>query len=311
MVDPAASRITSIRRAPGVKGGDGWPAPAEGLRRPERRVEQGRTQFRDRAWDDAYDSLVRADAVQPLEVEDLERLAWSAALTGRDPEFLRLLERSYQTYLGCGRETAAARAAFWICFRLFAIGEAGRAGGWLARSQRLADAHDCVERGYLMMPAVHRHMADGDNAAARSRLTIEAAAIGDRFRDADLSAFARGLQGARAAAAGRDRSRPGAVRRGDGGGDQRRAVVAGDRRIDLLQRDLRLPAGLRARPRARVDVRAGGVVRWTAAAGDLHRHVPGPSRGGLAAGRGLARGDRRDSPRRPARPARARPSRRG
>ena len=157
-------------------------------------IERGRARFRERAWEDAYDSLARADAAQPLEIDDLDRLAWSAALTGRDPEFLRLLERSYQTHLACGRETAAARAAFWICFRLFAIGEAGRAGGWFARSQRLADAHDCVERGYLMMPPVHRHMADGDNAAAVA-LAIEAAAIGDRFGDADLSAFARGMQG--------------------------------------------------------------------------------------------------------------------
>src|SRR5437868_5153074 len=117
-------------------------------------LERGRAQFRDRAWDDAYETLAHADAAASLGVDDLERLAWAAALTGRDPEFLRLLERVYQTHLGCGRETAAARAAFWICFRLFAMGETGRAGGWLARSQRLAEGRDCVERGYLMMPAV-------------------------------------------------------------------------------------------------------------------------------------------------------------
>jgi DNA-binding NarL/FixJ family response regulator len=157
-------------------------------------LAHGRAQFRDRAWDDAYEALARADAAVPLDVDDLERFAWSAALTGRDPEFLRSLERIYQTHLTGGREIAAARAAFWICFRLFAIGEVGRAGGWLSRSQRLSEGHDCVERGYLMLPAVHRHLADGDNAAAIV-LATEAAAIGDRFRDADLSAFARGLQG--------------------------------------------------------------------------------------------------------------------
>src|SRR5438270_4947185 len=110
-------------------------------------LERGRAQFRDRAWDDAYETLARADAARPLDVEDLERLALSAALTGRDPEFLRLLERTYQIHLECGREIAAARAAFWICFRLFPMGEIGRAGGWLARAQKLAEGHDCVERG--------------------------------------------------------------------------------------------------------------------------------------------------------------------
>jgi len=157
-------------------------------------LAHGLARFRDRAWDDAYEALCRADATVPLETDDLERLAWSAALTGRDPEFLRFLERIYQNHLAGGREIAAARAAFWICFRLFAVGEAGRAGGWFSRSQRLTDGHDCVERGYLMLPVIHRHIADGDNAAAIA-VAVEAAALGDRFRDADLSAFARGLQG--------------------------------------------------------------------------------------------------------------------
>jgi len=157
-------------------------------------LDRGRAHFRDRAWDDAYQTLARADAAELLAIDDLERFAWAAALTGRDAEFVRLLERSYQTHLGCGRETAAARSAFWICFRLFALGEAGRAGGWLARSQRLAEGRDCVERGYLLLPVVHRHLAEADHAAAIA-VAIEAVAIGDRFGDADLSAFARGLQG--------------------------------------------------------------------------------------------------------------------
>jgi DNA-binding NarL/FixJ family response regulator len=157
-------------------------------------VERGRAQFRDRAWEDAYETLARADVAEPLEVDDLERYAWAAALTGRDRELVRLLERSYQIHLASGRETAAARAAFWIGFRLFALGEAGRAGGWLSRSQRLVEGHDCVERGYLMLPAIMRHMSTGDHAAAVA-VAGESAAVGDRFREADLSAFARGLQG--------------------------------------------------------------------------------------------------------------------
>jgi DNA-binding NarL/FixJ family response regulator len=161
---------------------------------PSGDVEQGRAHFRLRAWGEAYDTLARADRSVALAVEDVERLAWSAALTGRDAEMVQLLERSYQIHLGRGAEIAAGRAAFWIGFRLLALGEAGRASGWLARAQRLTDGQDCVERGYLKVPEVHRHFAAGDPAAAAAA-AAEAVAVGVRFRDADLVAFARGLQG--------------------------------------------------------------------------------------------------------------------
>ena len=162
---------------------------------PSGDIEQGRAHFRLRAWGEAYDTLARADRSAALAVEDVERLAWSAALTGRDAEMVQLLERSYQIHLGRGEEIAAGRAAFWIGFRLFALGEAGRASGWLARAQRLTDGQDCVERGYLdaarsftgtSPPAIRRRR--------RSRPPRRSRSV-DRFRDADLVAFARGLQG--------------------------------------------------------------------------------------------------------------------
>jgi hypothetical protein len=78
--------------------------------------------------------------------------------------------------------------------RLSALGEMGRASGWLARAERLVERNDCVERGYLLLPAVHRGLATGDLEAA-CRAAVEAIAIGVRFRDPDLGAFARCLHG--------------------------------------------------------------------------------------------------------------------
>jgi hypothetical protein len=91
---------------------------------------------------------------------------------------------------------AAARAAFWLGFSLYGLREPGRASGWIARSQRLVEStgQDCVERGYLCLPAAQRHLGAGEWTAA-GEAARAAAEIGDRFRDRDLSAFARNLHG--------------------------------------------------------------------------------------------------------------------
>ena len=158
-------------------------------------LDNGREAFARRAWAEAFTALASADAAEPLDLDDLEQLTQAAALCGRVPDALRLLERVYQTRLDLSDELGAARTAFWLGMRLFSLGEPARASGWIARAERLTEAKDCVERGYLLLPAIRRLERSGDVAAAEAA-AAEAVAIGDRFRDPDLSAFARSLQGA-------------------------------------------------------------------------------------------------------------------
>jgi ATP/maltotriose-dependent transcriptional regulator MalT len=135
--------------------------------------------------------LTRADDASPLAAPDLELLAWSAGLTGRDAEQLRASERLYHAHLEAGDHLRAARWAFWTGFRLFAAGEMARGSGWLARAERLVEGRKpCVESGYLLLPVARRHFAAGDYEAA-STVAAEAAAIGERFRESDLVNFAR------------------------------------------------------------------------------------------------------------------------
>ena len=159
-------------------------------------LERGRACFERREWNDAFEALLQADESTPLGAEDLHRLAWSAGLTARDEEMLATQERLYHALLEAGEGLAAARAAFWLGFRLFAHGEVGRAGGWLARAQRLVEraGRDCVEQGYLLLPVAQRHLSAGELDEAHDA-AAHAAQLGERFGEADLVAFARNLQG--------------------------------------------------------------------------------------------------------------------
>lgn len=161
-----------------------------------RALERGRACYERRAWAHAFEALSLADQSAPLQAVDLERFAWSAALSGRDEELLRLQERLYQTYLHDGDSVRAARAAFWLGLRLMAMREIGQASGWLGRAQRLVEQEDsdCVVRGYLLVPVVRRQMGAGEYEAAREG-AASALEIGARFNDADLVAFARDLLG--------------------------------------------------------------------------------------------------------------------
>ena len=162
----------------------------------ESAVERAREAYAKCAWMDAYAAFSIADREGPLELEDLERLAWSAALSGHDDEFLKLLERLHQAHLDRSEPLPAARVAFWLGHRHVFRGDAGRAGAWLARSQRLVEQEgsQCAERGFLLLPLAHRHLGAGDYEAALAEAS-RAAEIGERFGEPELIAIAGQLQG--------------------------------------------------------------------------------------------------------------------
>jgi DNA-binding CsgD family transcriptional regulator len=159
-------------------------------------LQLGRDSYAGRAWIDAYDSLSRADRATPLGAEDLELLATAAYMLGRDAEHARALERAHHAHLAAGEALRAVRCAFWVAINLILRGEIGRATGWLGRARRLVEREgvDCVEKGYLLLPRVFEHEAAGDCAAAVA-VAADAAAIGERFGDADLFALATQDQG--------------------------------------------------------------------------------------------------------------------
>ena len=158
-------------------------------------LEQGRTAYGRQKWADAYSSLSEADREEPLQPEDLERLATSAYLVGKDAEGLDLLVRLHNEYLKAGQTRPAVRAAFWLGFALQDRGEHARAGGWISRGRRLLeDCEDCVEQGYLMLPPAVEKMFSGDPAGALEQF-IEIGRIGERFGDNDLITVARMCQG--------------------------------------------------------------------------------------------------------------------
>jgi len=145
------------------------------------------------AWGEEYGRLAALDAEHGLDVDDLDRLATAAYMTGRDNESFDVWGRAHRCCLEAGDIARAARFGARLAQALGFKGDIARSSGWVERSHRLLDDADldCVERGFLEYAAgMVRIFADGDLAAAHSAFG-RAAKIGERFRDRELLTFAR------------------------------------------------------------------------------------------------------------------------
>ena len=120
-------------------------------------------------------------------------------MLGRDDDYVGSLERAHQAYLDMREVPRAVRCGFWIGHSFLFRGETARGTGWFARAQRLLEGfeHDCVERGYLLIPVWLEQMGRGDFEGGYAT-AVAAAEIGERFGDADLVWLAQGRAGPRA-----------------------------------------------------------------------------------------------------------------
>lgn len=158
-------------------------------------VESARSSFVARAWRDAAAAFALADGKATLTRDDRECWAAAAGLSGDDAQMIAQYERLYRELHGIDDERAA-RAAFWAGFRLLALGETARGGGWLARAERLVGAlgGDVAVAGYLQLPLVAQKLREHafDEAFASAERAVM---CGERHREADLIALARQMQG--------------------------------------------------------------------------------------------------------------------
>jgi DNA-binding CsgD family transcriptional regulator len=153
-------------------------------------LQQGRDSFEGQAWSAAFTALAEADALAPLGLDDLERLAITAYLSGHEAEAGEAWTRAHRQALAEGEPARAVKVAFWQAFSLLYSGEMAQGSGWIARAVRILEETglDCVEQGWLMVPGAIQQLEEGDLAGGYDSFCA-ASEIAARFRDPDLAAF--------------------------------------------------------------------------------------------------------------------------
>jgi DNA-binding CsgD family transcriptional regulator len=158
-------------------------------------VEQARASFAQRSWGDAYRQYATADAVEPLDLDDLEGFALAAYLSGHDQKSTLAWTRAHHEATRRNDPQRAARAAVLIASGLMFRGETAPAMGWFARGERvLEDCGDCAEHAWLVIWNAFAQMWGGDPEGALPAFA-DSVCFCQRFDDSDLLTMSRLGQG--------------------------------------------------------------------------------------------------------------------
>ena len=158
-------------------------------------VEQGHAAYQRRAWPEAFSHLSTADHASALGPADLDVLATTAYLVGRDELADELVARAHHGWLEVDAPDRAARQACWLGLQLLLRGEGVRAGAWYARAAELVDGRDGPSGDPAGPRGAESHRR-GEAAEARryrwrSSSSVIASASSISRRSADCSAARR------------------------------------------------------------------------------------------------------------------------
>ena len=157
-----------------------------------RAIEDARAACDSQRWGDAW-RLLSSVEVDALDVDDLDRLATAAYLTGHDEEGFAHWIRAHQICAGQGAVHRAAHFGIKLVQGLGFKGDLARCRGWVDRTSRLLEdaGIDCVEQGYVEFGlAMMRLFEAGDVAGAHAHFA-QAGKIGARFAHRELVTLAR------------------------------------------------------------------------------------------------------------------------
>jgi DNA-binding NarL/FixJ family response regulator len=157
-----------------------------------RAIDDARAAFERHDWSETR-RLLAGVPVDDLAIDDLDRFATAAYLTGRDETAFAVWARAHRDCAYAGAVELAARFGLRLAETLGFKGDIGRSAGWVERVRRLLDdaGIECVEVGYLAnASAVCRIFGAGDHAGAHD-LFVRAGTVGARYRDQELMTLAR------------------------------------------------------------------------------------------------------------------------
>jgi len=158
-------------------------------------LERARTSFAKRSWGVAHKEFAAADASSPLHIEDLERLAVAAYMSGDDEKATLAWTRAHHEALQRDEPRRAARNAVAVGSGLLFRGETAPALGWFARGARVLEgSDDGAEGAWLRTWNAFVQMWGGNPEGAQVTFT-ESTAVGERCNDSDLVTMSRLGQG--------------------------------------------------------------------------------------------------------------------